>query len=151
MQIFVLEMFLYPGIYLQKTDFLVSIFVRTSSTFVPTTTSRTSSTSAITATRSMLRYATLSSDPPSSSTPDTCLRRSSGWLIGPACSTESTTARRWVHRDPQALTGPSSSLGPFQPLCMSAQIHTVISVMTLSAYTARSIPHDSSNSDPVSR
>lgn len=121
-----------------------SVFVRTSSSSAPTTTSRTSSISATTATRSTLRYATLSSDPPSTTSPDTCLRRSSGWLTHPACTTEPTppvTARRWVHRDLQALTGPSSP-GPFQPLCMSAQMLVVISVMSLSSYTAKNILHE---------
>lgn len=123
-----------------------------SSTFEPTTTSRTSSTSAITATRSTHRYATLSSTHPFSTSANTCLRKCSVLLTNPACTTECTpltAARRWVHRDLQALTGPSSSLGPFQPLCKSAQIHIVISVMILSSYTAKNILQD--KSPPKSR
>jgi len=80
------------------------VIVRTSSIFVPTTTSRTSSISAIIAMRSTLTYATSSSNPPFSTSPSTCLRRSYGSLTSPACTTNSTppiTAKRWVHRDPR--------------------------------------------------
>lgn len=127
----------------RNKHFFLCLFVsRTSSTSVPTTTSRTSSTSAITATRSTLRFATWSSHRPSRTSPDACLRRSSGWLTDPACTTESTrrtAARRWVHRGAFRPSLAPSSLGPFQPLCMSAQIHTVISAMMLSSHAAKNI------------
>ncbi len=52
------------------------------------------------------------------------------------------------HHSPEVgAQGPSgpywpSSLGLFQPLCMSAQIHIVISVMIFSSYTAKSVLHE---------
>lgn len=43
----------------------------------------------------------------------------------------------------QGPSGPHWPLitGPFQPVCMSAQIHIVISVMSLSSHTAKNILH----------
>lgn len=107
-----------------------SVLFRRSSTFGPTITSRTLSTSAITAMMSTHGCATLSSDTPSSTSPSTCSRRSSGCLTNPACTIGCTlpnTARRWVHWELLAL----HQRGSFQHPRMSAQTHFGISVTTL--------------------